>query len=155
MCIRDRFTTKRGQITVKERNWRIRKLLNFSKRWNRSSMNIFRAVSYTHLDVYKRQGWSSSEIHFISKTSSIQSLRSGGKPNQIKGKWKISLSKLRILFLSRKVAIWKSGYSSYRSLNSKFSTPSYILINSKSVSYTHLDVYKRQFLHRLNAAFRV
>ena len=80
-------------------------------------------VSYTHLDVYKRQGL---HIYYVFQ-----------QPIDLYPNIKVQLKSLKYDLTFR---LWEYGSTSqvkaiqYQSINQSFRT----------VSYTHLDVYKRQ-----------
>ena len=79
----------------------------------------FRPVSYTHLDVYKRQPW------YISRCINCRVEF-------------LFLRFFQCIFQNINLKHWLSAWKS----DAAFSE--YLLISLRPVSYTHLDVYKRQ-----------
>ena len=91
------------------------------------------AVSYTHLDVYKRQGYT------IKETAEIIKTLTGFKGELVFDTNKIDGAPNKIMAAERceEVFGWKPSTDYVQGLER--SIESY-----KAVSYTHLDVYKRQ-----------
>ena len=87
---------------------------NEKKKEKKSSQETVKAVSYTHLDVYKRQGGNS--LYFLEED------RDGDK-------------NMKSLNEDIKTGVFKQIY---------------LLYGEEAVSYTHLDVYKRQAYYRIS-----
>ena len=93
-------------------------------------------VSYTHLDVYKRQGGNDAQINDINRVLDIPVLLSV----------ELGLTKVTIKH------ILQLGQGSVVELDALAGEPMDVLVNGYliaqgevvAVSYTHLDVYKRQ-----------
>ena len=85
-------------------------------------MRAIRSVSYTHLDVYKRQELTRDEAIIVMVESNLQ--RTTILPSE-----KVFAYKMRLEAMNRqgeRIDLTSSP------------------LDNKSVSYTHLDVYKRQ-----------
>ena len=103
------------------------------------------AVSYTHLDVYKRQVQSVARIFALievlcahPKGASLQTISSeSGLP-------KSTAHRLLSSLVSLGYAVQDSFSTHYRLTMKMFELSSGIVNDMDTVSYTHLDVYKRQ-----------
>ena len=132
-------------------------------RWNRHCLE---AVSYTHLDVYKRQGHTGIGGHF--PLADLSLMQTAGEILLHLDDGNLSFSPAHFLYLSRFFLAASARISavqdSERDLSCQlysFSLP-FVRIILTSVSYTHLDVYKRQArgnsrsrLHTARRSFRV
>ena len=89
------------------------------------------AVSYTHLDVYKRQGFRLYALKFMASR-----LSACWNCGTTAGRFPIFSNSSRILGISRCCIIFNA-----------------LIIIVDPVSYTHLDVYKRQVLNGIASVF--
>ena len=99
---------------------------------------VFNAVSYTHLDGYKRQA-------VIMPRNRVTSVATGSVLKRVLLGRKMSSDRLHETLLPKKLAL---PIFASDALSSVAYAPDEILIMLGPVSYTHLDVYKRQTFWR-------
>ena len=104
-----------------------------------------KSVSYTHLDVYKRQGWHPAHPTLYLKKHIYQAVGKFDLNYRICSDYDFMLRMMKrqfkLVYIDRVLIHMRSGGVSTNGLTGymKNFKESY-----KAVSYTHLDVYKRQ-----------
>ena len=92
-----------------------------------------KAVSYTHLDVYKRQTYGNAK--------SPQTVGECEAPNNVYGFSKLSMDNINKIYAKRGVSVVGLRYFNVFGKGEFFKNKTASMV---PVSYTHLDVYKRQ-----------
>ena len=148
MCIRDRFHS------LIKREWLNRfNIINFKHAYRlvfeyiETFYNTVRTVSYTHLDVYKRQ-WYSLISSYAKSMKSMKIILMFSKLLLRYAIYALSLIHIKMCIRDRSSPVTLSALLllpvSFRHPTRYSAFPCWSLITIPPVSYTHLDVYKRQ-----------